>query len=109
MHESEPLLRELLEAGARGYLLKSDARQFLIAAVEALAQHKPFFTGGVSETLLTAYLSRGPTCDGALTARERSVVQLIAEGHSNRRQPISWESPKRPWRATAPRPCARPR
>ena len=59
MQESEPLLRELLEAGARGYLLKSDARQFLIAAVAALAQHKPFFTGGVSETLLTAYLSRG--------------------------------------------------
>ena len=83
MHESETLLRELLEAGARGYLLKSDARQFLIAAVEALAQHKPFFTGGVSETLLTAYLSRGPVCDGVLTARERSVVQLIAEGHSN--------------------------
>ena len=84
MQESEPLLRELLEAGARGYLLKSDARQFLIAAVAALAQHKPFFTGGVSETLLKAYLSRGPACDGALTARERSVVQLIAEGHSNR-------------------------
>ena len=85
MQESEPLLRELLEAGARGYLLKSDARQFLIAAVAALAQHKPFFTGGVSETLLTAYLSRGPAGDGALTVRERSVVQLIAEGHSNRR------------------------
>ena len=85
MQESEPLLRELLEAGARGYLLKSDARQFLIAAVAALAQHKPFFTGGVSETLLTAYLSRGPACDGALTMRERSVVQLIAEGHSNRK------------------------
>jgi DNA-binding NarL/FixJ family response regulator len=82
--ESEPLLRELLEVGARGYLLKSDARQFLIAAVEALAQHKPFFTGGVSETLLNAYLSRGRACDGALTMRERSVVQLIAEGHSNR-------------------------
>ncbi|WP_099516113.1 response regulator [Microvirga ossetica] len=62
MQESEPLLRELLEAGARGYLLKSDARQFLIAAVAALAQHNPFFTSGVSETLLTAYLSRGPAC-----------------------------------------------
>ena len=42
MHESEPLVRELLEAGARGYLLKSDARRFLIAAVESLARHKPF-------------------------------------------------------------------
>ena len=59
MHESETLLRELLEAGARGYLLKSDARQFLIAAVEALAQHKPFFTGGVSETLLNCLSVQG--------------------------------------------------
>ncbi|ANY83626.1 DNA-binding response regulator (plasmid) [Microvirga ossetica] len=84
MHEGEPLLRELFEAGAHGYLLRSDARQFLIAAVAALAQHEPFFTGGVSETLLNAYLSRRPACDGALTARERSIVQLIAEGHSNR-------------------------
>ncbi len=84
MHESEPLMRELLEAGARGYLLKSDARKFLIAAVESLSHHKPFFTGCVSETLLNAFLARGPTADGVLTTRERSVVQLIAEGHSNK-------------------------
>jgi DNA-binding NarL/FixJ family response regulator len=84
MHESEPLMRELLEAGARGYLLKSDARKFLIAAVEALAHHKPFFTGRVSETLLNAFLARGPAADGGLTTRERSVVQLIAEGYSNK-------------------------
>lgn len=84
MHESEPLLRELLEAGARGYLLKSDARKFLIAAVESLSHHKPFFTGRVSETLLNAYLAKGHVPDGALTARERSVVQLIAEGRSNK-------------------------
>jgi DNA-binding NarL/FixJ family response regulator len=84
MHESEPLLRELLEAGARGYLLKSDARKFLIAAVEALSHHKPFFTGQVSETLLKAYLAHGHTPESGLTTRERSVVQLIAEGHSNK-------------------------
>ena len=84
MHESEPLVRELLEAGARGYLLKSDARRFLIAAVESLSRHKPFFTGRVSETLLNAYLAQGHVGDGVLTARERRVVQLIAEGHSNK-------------------------
>ena len=84
MHESELLLREALEAGARGYLLKSDARKFLIAAVEALSQHKPFFTGRVSEALLNAFLSQGQPADGVLTARERGVVQLIAEGHSNK-------------------------
>ena len=84
MHESELLLREALEAGARGYLLKSDARKFLIAAVESLSQHKPFFTGRVSEALLNAFLSQGHATDGVLTARERGVVQLIAEGHSNK-------------------------
>jgi DNA-binding NarL/FixJ family response regulator len=84
MHESEPLVRELLEAGARGYLLKSDARRFLIAAVETLARHKPFFTGRVSETLLNAFLANGHARGAGLSARERSVVQLIAEGHSNK-------------------------
>jgi DNA-binding NarL/FixJ family response regulator len=84
MHESELLLREALEAGARGYLLKSDARKFLIAAVESLSQHKPFFTGRISEALLNAFLSQGHATDGALTTRERGVVQLIAEGHSNK-------------------------
>jgi DNA-binding NarL/FixJ family response regulator len=52
MHDSEVLVGELLEAGARAYLLKSDAKQYLIAAVESLVSHKPFFTGKVSEQLL---------------------------------------------------------
>lgn len=84
MHESEPLIRELLEAGARGYLLKSDARRFLIAAVEALARHQPFFTGRVSETLLSVYLANSNTRTQVLTPRERGVVQLIAEGRTNK-------------------------
>ncbi len=84
MHESEPLIRELLEAGARGYLLKSDARRFLIAAVEALSRHEPFFTGRVSEALLSAYLASGKPPGDALTHRERGVVQLIAEGYTNK-------------------------
>jgi len=84
MHESEPLVRELLEAGARGYLLKSDARRFLIAAVEALARHQPFFTGRVSEALLNTYLSHAPARGDVLTHRERGVVQLIAEGRTNK-------------------------
>ncbi|HEV2566529.1 MAG TPA: response regulator transcription factor [Microvirga sp.] len=84
MHESEPLVRELLEAGARGYLLKSDARRFLIAAVEALARHQPFFTGRVSEALLSAFLANAHTTGDLLTHRERGVVQLIAEGRTNK-------------------------
>jgi len=84
MHESEALLHDLLVAGARGYLLKSDARQFLVPAVESLAHHRPFFTGSVAEPLVDAYLSKVPSSGNALTGREREVVQLIAEGHGSK-------------------------
>lgn len=85
MHDSDILVGELLEAGARAYLLKSDARQYLVAAVESLVNHKPFFTGRVSEQLLKSYLRALPQRgEGTLTPRERLVVQLISEGHSNK-------------------------
>ncbi len=85
MHDSDALIGELLEAGARGYLLKSDAKQHLIAAVESLADHEPFFTGRVSRRLLETFLSKQPgRVDTPLSPRERVVVQLIAEGHSNK-------------------------
>src|SRR5262245_30046929 len=85
MHDSEVLVDELLGAGARAYLLKSDAKQHLIAAVESLANHKPFFTGKVSEQLLATFLGKEHgKLDAALSPRERVIVQLIAEGHSNR-------------------------
>jgi DNA-binding NarL/FixJ family response regulator len=85
MHDSDVLVGELLEAGARGYLLKSDAKQYLVAAVESLINHKPFFTGRVSEQLLDSYLTGHPhKGEGALSPRERLIVQLIAEGHGNK-------------------------
>ena len=84
MHDSETLIFDLLKAGARGYLLKSDAGRFLISAIESLAAHKPFFTARVSETLLDSYLTRAGTAECILTPRERGVIQLIAEGHSNK-------------------------
>jgi DNA-binding NarL/FixJ family response regulator len=73
----------LLQAGALGYLLKSDARQLLLTAVDTVAAHKPFFTGMVAETLRQSFLTKGQV--NSLSLRERSVVQLIAEGHSNKR------------------------
>jgi DNA-binding NarL/FixJ family response regulator len=85
MHDTATLVRDVLEAGARGFLLKSDARRLLVAAVENLAAHKPFFTGKVSEALLETYLSTGKATEIVLTSRERSVIQLIAEGHSNKK------------------------
>ncbi len=84
MHDNEMLVQELLHAGARGYLLKSDAKTHLIEAVTSLANHRPFFTQKVSEALLDVYLARPEKVVSAITSRERSVVQLIAEGHTNK-------------------------
>jgi DNA-binding NarL/FixJ family response regulator len=84
MHDNQALIEELLKVGVRGYLLKSDAKANLIGAIEALAAHKPFFTANVSETLLRAYVDGSKRAASPLTGRERSVVQLIAEGHSNK-------------------------
>jgi DNA-binding NarL/FixJ family response regulator len=90
MHESEQLIHEVLAAGARGYVLKSDAGGAICLAIESLARHKPFFTSRVSEVLLKSYLSpaaggapAGETAE-ALTSREREIVQLIAEGRSSK-------------------------
>jgi DNA-binding NarL/FixJ family response regulator len=83
LHDDDWLLRDLLRAGARGYLLKSDAERYLFAAVEALIAHKPFFTDSASETLLKTFLRAKPK-DDVLTNRERGVVQLVAEGHSHK-------------------------
>jgi DNA-binding NarL/FixJ family response regulator len=90
MHEDEQLVREVLAAGARGYLLKTDASRHIVAAVDALAHHKPFFTSNVSETMLESFLrqTKAPVetiASGPITAREREIIQLLAEGHSNKR------------------------
>jgi DNA-binding NarL/FixJ family response regulator len=85
MHDSEPLLAEVLMAGVRGFLLKSDARNHLIAAVEALLEHRPYFTSPILEKLLHDYqLSKRDRAAIELTSREQNVVQLVAEGHTNR-------------------------
>ena len=84
MHDNDALIKELLRAGARGYLLKSDANRDLVGAIEALEIHKPFFTAKVSEALLESFLTGTGELGTTLTHRERSVVQLIAEGHTNK-------------------------
>lgn len=90
IHENEQLVHEVLEAGARGYVLKSDAGRDLIAAVESLCQRKPFFTPKVSEMVLEGYLKGGSVHDShkspqnRLTAREREIVQLLGEGQTNK-------------------------
>ena len=86
MHDSDLIaVSELLRAGARGILLKSDPARHLIAAIEALAAHKTYFTPSISEALLQSFTAVRPSNGGAaITARERQIVQLIAEGHSNK-------------------------
>ena len=90
IHESEQVEREVLAAGARGYILKSDDGQDLVSAVDNLRRHRPFFTPKVTKLVLDNYLRTGvpmrasdPT-RGVLTPREREIAQLLAEGRSNK-------------------------
>jgi len=76
-HHSDHLIKQLREAGARGHMIKSDAKQYLIPAVETLAERKPFFAGSISKRML-------PAREVALSLRERVIVRLISEGHSNK-------------------------
>ncbi|MEI7880374.1 MAG: response regulator transcription factor, partial [bacterium] len=90
VHESEQLVGEVLAAGARGYILKGDTTRLLVSAIESIAQHKPFFTGTASEVVLGGFLRPGQPARKEsralprLTAREREIVQLLAEGKSNK-------------------------
>ena len=84
LHDDETLLHEALSAGARGYVQKSDAGQHLISAVQALAEHKPYFTDGASQVLLNNFLTEADKVKHILTNREQVVVQLVAEGHTNK-------------------------
>lgn len=90
MYESEQFVRDLLAAGARGYVLKSDVTTQLLTAVETVARHKPFFTSEVAERVLEGFLKLGElsggegSATGILTPREREIVQLLAEARSNK-------------------------
>jgi len=91
MHESDPLIRDVLDAGARGYILKTDAGRDLVTAVESLRRNKTFFTSRVSQMILDGFLkgdSRPSDSDSSggirLTPRQREIVQLLAEGKSSK-------------------------
>jgi len=85
MHDREEMILEVLQAGARGFVLKSDTERHLFAAIDALSIHRPYFSGAISEALLDQYLRSKPQPTfSTLTHREREVVQLIAEGKINK-------------------------
>jgi DNA-binding NarL/FixJ family response regulator len=84
-HGSEKLAREIFDAGGRGYLVKEDADQDLLAAVDAVRQHKPYFTSKLADWV-TRQMGEptGKASRSRLTPREREIVQLLAEGKSNK-------------------------
>lgn len=90
MHDTNPLIQQVVKAGARGYVLKSDVASDLVSAVEALCRDQTFFTSKVSQIILDRYVGKadgvatGPDEDSPLTPREREIVQLLAEGKSSK-------------------------
>ena len=89
MHLDEVCVRESLKAGARGYLVKDSEDLDLVKAVKMLGQGRSYFSPVVSQMLLEGYVgdSGGPRAEdnlGLLTDREREVLQLIAEGKTNK-------------------------
>jgi len=89
--DSDQVIREALDAGARGFVLKSDAARDLVAAVEALQRNRMFFTSRVNDMVLAGFLDKGHSTASVtaprlpeLTPREREVIQLLAEGKSSK-------------------------
>jgi DNA-binding NarL/FixJ family response regulator len=89
LHGTPQVIQDVVSAGARGFLLKSDAVRDLVTALEAIQEGKIYFTSRVASTVLDGYLHKdAPTADTPiarqLTAREREIVQLLAEGKTCR-------------------------
>ena len=95
LYESDDMIQQVLNAGARGFLLKSDAGRNLVAAVEALRRSGTYFTSKVAEMVRDGYLKRNtePVLLASkrtrLTFRERQLVQLLAEGKSTRQAALA--------------------
>ncbi len=87
IHSAETLMQEIISAGAEGYVLKSDAGRELVDGVRAVIEGRPYFTARAAKLVLTGFLkghSLSKNGAGGLSAREREVVQMIAEGKSTK-------------------------
>jgi DNA-binding NarL/FixJ family response regulator len=90
MHSSDQLIREIVDAGVRGYLVKSDSARDLVIAIETLAKRKPYFSPHATGVILGSFNTSEPVQEvpplvsDRLTSREREIVQLLAEGKSSK-------------------------
>lgn len=95
LHFSDQLVREILASGARGYIMKSDADRDLVAAVEAVSNHRSYFTARAADMVLNGFNAGshapdpGTVLRNRLTPREREIVQLLAEGKSSKEVAVS--------------------
>ena len=85
MHAQENLINDVFRAGVRAFVLKSDPATNVIAALDALSVHRPYFSVPISDKLLDQLVASKPSSEvSILTDRERQVVQQVAEGYTNR-------------------------
>lgn len=90
MHESDQMVQRALEAGAHGYLLKSDLTECLVKAVKSVSDGKRFLTPKVSEIVLEGFLKKGSQrqqgerAGARTTPRETEIIRLLAEGKTNK-------------------------
>jgi DNA-binding NarL/FixJ family response regulator len=88
IHYSDQLVQEVVDSGARAYVLKSDASRDLLSAVEAVTSNRPFFTAGAARILIDGFCNTPsapqPLLRKSLSTREREIVQLLAEGNSSK-------------------------
>ena len=89
MHESEDVISDVIDVGAHGFLFKADAGRDLIAAIDAVREGRTFFAERIAATMKRLRgtrpgAARPAKVPGAVTRREREVLQLLAEGHSNK-------------------------
>ena len=92
MHYSDQLIREIVAAGVRGYVVKTDSDRDLLLAVEALGNHKPYFTPHATELMLSnlnvpgsaAFAQGSEAFKDRLTSREREIIRLISSGNSSK-------------------------
>jgi DNA-binding NarL/FixJ family response regulator len=93
LHYSNRLVREVLDSGARAYVLKTDASRDLLTAVEALSDQRTFFSSGAAQVLIEGFCNPAstetPLMRKALSAREREIVQLVAEGKSSKEAAVA--------------------